>query len=82
MNQRIHPIVGILPPEDFLDDITLEILKKKTPAERVLMAGKMWTSARVILRGAISTEHPDWTADQVNREIAKRMSGGLVNDDR
>lgn len=81
MNLRIHPILGELPPEDFLDDVTLEILKKKTPAERILMAGRMWKSARVILRGAITTEHPDWTVDQVNREIAKRISGGLVDNE-
>jgi hypothetical protein len=29
---------------------------------------------------AIQTEHPDWNADQVNREIAKRISLGVVND--
>lgn len=27
---------------------------------------------------AIQTEHPDWNADQVNREIAKRISHGVV----
>lgn len=31
--------------------------------------------------GAIRTEYPDWNADQVNREIAKRISLGVVNDD-
>lgn len=80
MKELVHPILGELPPEDFLDDVMLEILKKKTPAERVLMASDMWEMARVILHGAITTEHPDWSVDRVNREIAKRISGGSVND--
>ena len=81
MKKLVHPILGELPPEDFLDDVMLEILKKKTPGEKMRMISSMWKTARVLLRGAITTEHPDWCADRVNREIAKRISCGLVTDD-
>lgn len=56
-----------------------EVLRQKTEVERLRIAGRMWRSARAILRGAIRTEHPDWDIDRVNREIARRISHGLVS---
>jgi hypothetical protein len=67
------------PVIEVMDDAMAEILRQKTPAERLRIAGRMWKSARVILRGAIRTEHPDWDTEQVNREIARRISHGVVN---
>lgn len=63
---------------EVMDDAMADILRQKTEVERLRIAGNMWKSARVILRGAIRTEHPDWDADQVNREIARRISHGVV----
>ncbi|MFO0866853.1 MAG: hypothetical protein U0744_19810 [Gemmataceae bacterium] len=57
-----------------------EILANKTEVERLLIAARMYRSARVIIRGAIQTEHPDWDMDQVNREIARRISHGAVGN--
>jgi hypothetical protein len=44
---------------DMLDDQMADILRQKSAAERLRIASRMWKSARVILRGAIRTEHPD-----------------------
>lgn len=63
---------------EMVDDTMAEILRQKTPIERLRIAAGMWRSARVILRGAIQTEHPDWNAEQINQEIARRISHGLV----
>jgi hypothetical protein len=63
---------------EMLDDQMADVLRHKTPAERLRIAAGMWRSARVIVRGAILTAHPDWSAEQVNREIARRMSHGVV----
>ncbi len=63
---------------EVMDDVMSDVLRQKTEVERLRIAGRMWNSARVILRGAIRTEHPDWSIDQVNREIASRISRGLV----
>ena len=63
---------------EVMDDAMSDVLRQKTEVERLRIAGRMWNSARVILRGAIRTEHPDWSIDQVNREIARRISHGLV----
>ena len=69
------------PPQqiELLDDDMAEILRHKTEAERLRIAAAMYRSARTIIRGAIRTEHPDWDVEQVNREIANRISHGLVN---
>ena len=65
---------------EVMDDVLAEVLRHKTEVERLRIAARMWRSARVILRGAIRTEHPDWDAAQVNREIARRISHGAVTD--
>lgn len=77
-------VLGMTPKKlviEVMDDAMANILRQKTEFERLRIAGRMWKSARVILRAAIHTEHPDWNVDQVNRKIAKRISHGLVNDD-
>lgn len=61
---------------EMVDDAMADILRRKTEQERMRIAAGMWRSARVMLRGAICTEHPDWDEAQVNCEIARRISGG------
>ena len=63
---------------EVMDDAMADILRQKTEFERLRIAGRMWKSARVILRGAIRTEHPEWDTDRVNRAIATRISHGVV----
>ncbi|MDZ4847673.1 MAG: hypothetical protein SGI77_00120 [Pirellulaceae bacterium] len=67
-----HPVIEVM------DNEMACILREKTEVERLRIANRMWKSARVILRGAIRTEHPDWTIEQVNQEIARRISHGLA----
>jgi hypothetical protein len=63
---------------EILDDQMADVLRQKSEVERLKIAARMWRSARAILRGAIQTEHPDWDAERVNREIARRISHGVV----
>jgi hypothetical protein len=63
---------------EILDDAMAEILRRKTPAERLAIANGMWRFARDMLRANIAREHPDWTEDQVNRMVARRLSHGAV----
>ena len=66
------------PVVEVMDDTMADILREKTAVERLRIANRMWKSARVILRGAIRSEHSDWSTDQVNREIAIRISQGAA----
>ncbi|MGP0065342.1 MAG: hypothetical protein ACLQGP_17285 [Isosphaeraceae bacterium] len=53
-----------------------EILRKKTPAERLAIADGMWRFARDMIHAIISREHPDWPEDEIRRQVARRMSHG------
>ena len=64
---------------EVMDYAMAEVLRAKSEAERLQIAARMWQSARTILRGAILTENPDWDIEQVNREIARRISHGATN---
>lgn len=68
------------PAIEVIDDAMAEILRRKTDVERLQIGFRMWKTARVILKAAIRSEHPDWNDDQTNREIARRISHGAVHD--
>jgi len=71
-----------IPPDfEILDDQMADVLREKSAVDRLRTAGRMWRSTRTILRGAIRTEHPDWDNDCINREIARRISHGVVSHD-
>ncbi len=64
--------------DEILDDRMAEIPRRKTPAERLEMTFAMWRFAQDLVRAAVRDEHPDWSDDQVNREVARRLSHGAV----
>lgn len=64
---------------EIIDDQMAEILRRKTDIQRLRSVDIFWRSARAILRAAIVTEHPDWDAIHVNREISSRISNGAVD---
>ena len=61
-----------------LDENTIEILKQKSPTERLEIANGLWRSACRILRSHLRQTHPDWTPEQFQAEIARRMSHEAV----
>jgi len=60
------------------DDRVVEILRSKTPAERLAIGLAMWSSARRMLISLLTREHPDWDQDRVSKEVARRLSHGAV----
>ncbi len=63
---------------EVVDDIVAEILKKKSPAERLKIGLGMWYSARVQLLSNIKSLHPAWDKEKIQREAARRLSHGAV----
>lgn len=61
-----------------LDPAIVEILKSKTPAERLAMIFAANRTMRLRLEGHLRTRHPDWDDEQIRAEIAKRMLGGTA----
>jgi Rv0078B-related antitoxin len=69
MDSRIRTI-------EIVDDRVVEILRSKTPAERLAIADGMWSFARQMIRAIQAREHPDWSDGEIDREVARRMSHG------
>jgi hypothetical protein len=63
---------------EMMDDEMAEIISQKTPAERLAIAHSMWRMARNLLRASVTQNNPTWTAEQINREVARRLSHGAV----
>jgi hypothetical protein len=64
------------PRFDVLDDAQAEILRRLTPAERLAVGFGLWRSAREMLTFQLASLHPDWDAERVSREVARRLSHG------
>ena len=61
-----------------VDDVMAEILRRKTPLERIEIGVKLWTSAGKMLTAHLKSSHPDWDDKQISKEVAKRLSHGVV----
>ena len=64
------------PCVEILDDAVVEMLRRKTPAERVAMIFAANRTMRLRLEGHLRSVHPDWDDAAVAAEIARRMSLG------
>ena len=54
------------------------MLRRKTGAERLEIASRMFGSARRMLLSHLRSVHPDWDERQIEREAARRLSHGTV----
>jgi hypothetical protein len=59
---------------ELLDEAMVEVLRRKTPAERVAMVFDAEQTMRLMLETHLQWRHPDWSAEQIAREIARRRS--------
>jgi hypothetical protein len=63
---------------EVVDSAMAEVLQRKTPAQRIHIGFAMWDSAKRMLTSHLSTEHPDWDAQRVQREVVRRLSHGVA----
>ena len=61
---------------EFVDREVAAVLRTKTEAERLRIAWGMWRSARDMLRNLLRAEHRDWSTQEIDREVARRLSHG------
>jgi hypothetical protein len=75
MNEfRIDPLDQI----EAVDDRIAEILRKKTPEERLRIGFEIWISARRMLFNHIRHIHPEWASLEIDKEVARRFLHGTV----
>lgn len=63
---------------EVLDEAMAEVLRRKTPAERLAIGFGLWRSARTMLRGQLTSLHPEWDAERLEREVVRRLSHGAI----
>jgi hypothetical protein len=78
---RLHDDENRMPQNpriEMLDDAMIAVLREKTPAQRLTISNGMWRSARRMIDAVLRKEHPEWSADAIQREVARRLSHGAV----
>ena len=64
---------------EIIDDVMIDILKQKSPFERLLIAFGLWRSAKYQLFNYIRSFHPDWDEERIYEEVARRISHGATS---
>lgn len=59
---------------EVVDDEMAEVLRSKTPAERIAIGFRMWTSTHDMLMAHLRHTHPEWDLKRVELEVARRLS--------
>jgi hypothetical protein len=63
---------------EVMDDDMAEVLRGKTGAQRLKIADEIFLGVREMLITFLQSEHPDWSAQQLKKEAARRISHGAV----
>jgi len=61
---------------EVIDDDLAEVLRKKSPAERVQMIAAANRTARLLAAAGIRFRHPDWNERRIQDEVIRRVCGG------
>ncbi|OGF68032.1 MAG: hypothetical protein A2Y62_19350 [Candidatus Fischerbacteria bacterium RBG_13_37_8] len=61
---------------ELISDEIVQVLKKKSPAERMEIAFDICKTVQTILENHIRFLHPKWTNQEIKKELARRISGG------
>lgn len=63
---------------EILDEKMIEILKQKSPQERLSIAFNLWKTARKFLVNHLKNTHPDWDEEKIRMEVLKRFLYGSI----
>jgi hypothetical protein len=58
------------------DDDLAAVLRTKTPLEKMAIVLSLNRLLRLRIAGHLQTHHPDWTQEQIDAEVARRLLGG------
>jgi len=61
---------------EVVDEDVAAILRQKAPWERVAMMSAAHRTMRLLVEGAIRSDHPDWDGERVRAAVARRMTRG------
>ena len=61
---------------EVVDDQVAAIMKTKSGPERLRMAWDAWTFFEERITAHLKSMHPEWTEEQIQGEIVRRVSSG------
>ena len=61
---------------EVVDDKVAAIMKTKSGPERLRMVWDAWTFFEKRITAHLKSTHPEWTEEQIQREIVRRVSYG------
>jgi len=65
------------PPHiEVLDEEMVAILRDKTPSQKIAMVAAAHRTARILAKAGVRHLHPDWSEEQVQVEVLRRMTRG------
>jgi hypothetical protein len=54
------------------------MMRNLSGVQRLHIAFRMFSSARAMLTNHLRHEHPEWTDDELIRQVARRLSHGAI----
>jgi hypothetical protein len=63
---------------EVVDNLMAGILRGKTASERIRIGFDLWQSTRNMLLVHLRKTHPDWNAEKIKHEVARRLSHGAI----
>ena len=63
---------------EVVEPVMAELLRRKTPAQRIGIGFGLWSSAQKMLRVHLASQYPDWDSRRLSREVARRLSHGAI----
>lgn len=60
---------------ELLDERQAAIYRGWTPAQRLKAVDDQMLFMRQLLKGVVAGEHPEWSEEEIRREIARRILG-------
>ena len=61
---------------EVLDEALADVLRRKTPAEKIQMIAAAHRTARQLIRAGVHHQHPDWDDARVGAEVLRRLTRG------
>jgi len=58
---------------EVVDPAVAAVLRRKTITERIAMVLDANATMRLLIEGPLRARHPDWTTEQIQHEVARRM---------
>jgi hypothetical protein len=63
---------------EIIDNVMAQVLREKTPQQRLAIAFGMWNSAKIQLTNHLRSQHPEWNVEMIKKEVARRLSHGTT----